>query len=132
MGGDCQTRVTRMIVRVSAKGWIYMCASPLRYASGWSFQTWVVYSFYASIVPSRVFDEKFSVSQCTRKPPLSWADHASRPSRRPSWPPLRMRARLRLDLTTHTEVEEGLRRLIAALGEPPREDFKSPSDHMRR
>src|SRR5215218_10057238 len=39
--------------------------------------------------------------------------------REPCDPPLRMRARLRLDLTTDDEVAEGLPRLIAALREPP-------------
>jgi hypothetical protein len=39
--------------------------------------------------------------------------------REPCDPPLRMRARLRLDLTTDDEVAEGLPRLIAALRHPP-------------
>src|SRR5215218_9321671 len=39
--------------------------------------------------------------------------------REPCEPPLRMRARLRLDLTTDEEVVEGLPRLIAALRETP-------------
>ena len=39
--------------------------------------------------------------------------------REPCEPPLRMRARLRLDLTTDDEVAEGLPRLIAALRRPP-------------
>jgi len=39
--------------------------------------------------------------------------------REPCEPPLRMRARLRLDLTTDAEVAEGLPRLIDSLREPP-------------
>ena len=38
--------------------------------------------------------------------------------REPCEPPLRMRARLRLDLTTDDEVAEGLPRLVDALREP--------------
>jgi len=42
--------------------------------------------------------------------------------REPCDPPLRMRARLRLDLTTDEEVADGLPRLVAALRPPLLED----------
>lgn len=42
--------------------------------------------------------------------------------REPCEPPLRMRARLRLDLTTEEEMGEGLPRLVAALRQPLGED----------
>jgi hypothetical protein len=52
--------------------------------------------------------------------------------REPCEPPLRMRARLRLDLTTEAEVEVGIPRLVAALTEPaPSASGERPPDQRR-